>query len=89
MITKIYKEYLPVSANVPIYTAVQGEFLTVEEQNSHLAIYFNANSEYYHKYNIYLIETGKEVNTNNAKYVKTIMLFNGNYIFHVYIEEIE
>lgn len=86
---KIYKEYLPVQPNVPIYTALQGELLSVEEQSGHLVIYFNANSEFYHKYNIYLIETGKEIRITNAKYLKTIMMFNGNYVLHIYMEELE
>lgn len=86
---KIYKEYLPIQPNVPIYTNLQGELLNIEEQGNHLVIYFNANSRYYHKYNIYLVETGKNVDINNAKYLKTIMFLEGNYVMHVYVEEIE
>lgn len=86
---KIYKEYLPIKPNTPIYTALQGELISVEQQQNHLVAYFNANSQYYHKYNIYLIETGKDVDANNAKYLKTIMFLDGNYVIHVYVEEIE
>lgn len=86
---QIYKEYLPMQPNIPIYTNLQGKFLSVEIQEEHLVLYFDNNSQYYHKYNIYLIETGKEVNVQNAHYLKTLMLFNGNYVLHVYIEEVE
>lgn len=86
---KIYKEYLPFSINGPIYTLFQGELLTVEVQGLSLVAYFNANSEVYHKYNIYLVETGKEVDIQNAKYLKTLMCFEGNYVLHVYVEEVE
>lgn len=86
---QVYKEYLPVQSNIPIYTNLQGELLSIEIQNGHLVLYFNNNSRYYHKYNIYLIETGQEVEVNNALYFKTLMLFEGNYVLHVYVEEIE
>ena len=86
---KIYKEYLPIKPNAPIYTALQGELLSVEQQQNHLVAYFNANSKYYHKYNIYLIETGKDVDINNAKYLKTIMFLEGNYVLHIFVEELE
>lgn len=86
---KIYKEYLPIQPNIAIYTSFQGELLTIEEQNDRLVMYFDANSEYYHKYNIYLVETGKNVNVYNAKYLKTIMYLDGNYVMHVYVEELE
>lgn len=89
MSIKIYKEYLPIQPNVSIYTNLQGELINIEEQGNHLVIYFNANSRYYHKYNIYLVETGKNVDVNNAKYLKTIMFLEGNYVMHVYVEEID
>lgn len=89
MSIQIYKEYLPIQPNTPIYTALQGELINVEEQGNHLVVYFNAKSQYYHKYNIYLVETGKTVDVNNAKYLKTIMFLDGNYVLHVYVEEIE
>ena len=91
MKVKPYKTYLPILPNQPIFTDVQGELMTIEEQAGHLVIYFDANSKYYHKYNIYLVETGKEVEINmlNAVYLKTLMLLDGNYVLHVYVEEVE
>lgn len=86
---KIYKQYIPIRTNTPIYTALQGELISVEEQQNHIVAYFNANSQYYHKYNIYLVETGKDVDVGNAKYLKTIMFLEGNYVIHIYAEEIE
>ena len=86
---KIYKEYLPIKLNAPIYTAPQGEFISVEEQQNHIVAYFDANSQYYHRYNIYMVETGKDVDVGNAKYLKTIMFLEGNYVLHIYVEEIE
>ena len=49
---KIYKQYLPIQPNIPIYTALQGELISVEEQQNHIVAYFDANSQYYHKYNL-------------------------------------
>lgn len=89
MTVRPYKEYLPMALNQPIYTDLQGKFITVEEQVGHLVVYFDNASEVYHKYNIYLIETGKTVDIGNAVYVKTIMFLNGNYVLHVYVEELE
>ena len=89
MTVRLYKEYLPMAPNQPIYTDLQGEFITVEEQANHLVIYFNNASEVYHKYNIYLVETGKTVDIRNAVYVKTLMCCNGDYVLHVYMEELE
>ena len=86
---KIYKQYLPIQPNIPIYTALQGELVTVEEQQNHIVAYFDANSQYYHKYNIYMVETGRDVDVGNAKYLKTIMFLEGNYVIHIYVEEIE
>ena len=86
---KIYKEYLPIEPNVPIYTSLQGSLLTVEEQQDHIVVYFDACSPYYHKYNIYLVETGKESDVGSAKYLKTLMCCDGNYVLHVYVEELE
>lgn len=51
-------------------------------------VYFDALSDYYHQYNIYLVETGKTVDIGNAKYLKTVMAFNGDYVLHVYVEEL-
>jgi len=89
MTVRPYKEYLPIAPNQPIYTDLQGKFITVEEQANHLVIYFDNASEVYHKYNIYLVETGKTVDVGNAVYVKTIMFLEGSYVLHVYVEEIE
>ena len=86
---KIYKEYLPLTVNDPIYTQTQGKLLTIEQQKDRVVLYFDAKSEYYHKYIIYLVETGKEVDVEGAKYYKTLMLLNGDYVLHVYIKEIE
>ena len=89
MTVRPYKEYLPIAPNQPIYTDLQGEFITVEDQAGRLVIYFDNASPVYHKYNIYLVETGKTVNIGNAQYVKTIMFLDGNYVLHVYVEELE
>ena len=90
MSVRPYKKYLPIAPNQPIYTDLQGEFITIEDQADHLVVYFDNASEVYHKYNIYLVETGKTVDiVGNARYVKTIMLLNGNYVLHVYVEELE
>jgi hypothetical protein len=90
MKVKPYKTYLPIALNQPIFTDLQGELMTIEEQAGRLVIYFDANSKYYHKYNIYLVETGKEVELDiSAVYLKTLILFDGNFVFHVYVEEIE
>lgn len=89
MTVRPYKEYLPIAPNKPIYTDLQGEFITVEDQAGRLVIYFDNASPVYHKYNIYLVETGKTVNVGNAQYVKTIMFLDGNYVLHVYVEELE
>ena len=89
MTVRPYKEYLPIAPNKPIYTDLQGEFITVEDQANRLVIYFDNASPIYHKYNIYLVETGKTVNVGNAHYVKTIMFLDGNYVLHVYVVELE
>ena len=36
MTVRPYKEYLPMSPNQPIYTDLQGKFITVEDQANHL-----------------------------------------------------
>ena len=89
MTIRPYKEYLPIAPNQPIYTDLQGEFITVEDQAGRLVIYFDNASPIYHKYNVYLVETGKTVNIGNAQYVKTIMFLDGNYVLHVYVEELK
>jgi hypothetical protein len=89
MTVRPYKEYLPIAPNKPIYTDLQGEFITVEDQAGRLVIYFDNASPVYHRYNIYLVETGKTVDIGNAQYVKTIMFLDGNYVLHIYVEELE
>ena len=89
MTVRPYKEYLQIAPNQPIYTDLQGEFITVEQQANHLVVYFDNASKVYHKYNIYLVETGKTVDIGDAIYVKTIMFLDGNYVLHVYVEELE
>ena len=37
----------------------------------------------------YLVETGKTVDVGKAIYIKTIMFLDGNYVLHVYVEELE
>jgi hypothetical protein len=86
---KIYKQYIPITPNLPIYTDIQGELLTIEQQGSSVVAYFNADSKTYHKYLIYMIETGVEINAADAFYIKTLMLDNGNYVLHLFLEEIE
>ena len=89
MTVRPYKEYLPIAPNQPIYTNLQGEFITVEDQADRLVVYFDNASPTYHKYNIFLVETGKTVDIGNAVYIKTIMFLNGNYVLHVFVEELE
>lgn len=86
---KVYKEYLQLAPNTPIYTGFQGNLLTIEKQRSSLVAYFDADTEYYHKYLIYFIETGKRVDVQDTKYLKTLMLNDGDYVIHVFIKEIE
>ena len=52
MTVRPYKEYLPIAPNQPIYTDLQGEFITVEDQANRLVEYFDNASPIYHKYNI-------------------------------------
>ena len=47
---KVYKEYLQLVPNTPIYTDIQGELLTIEKQRNSIVAYFDADTEYYHKY---------------------------------------
>lgn len=89
MLVKPYKEYLPITPNIPIHTGVQGSIMNIEIQANSVVLYFDANSEVYHKYNIYLVETGKEVDVGDSMYIKTLMLFGGGYVLHVYMEEVE
>ena len=86
---KVYKKYLPINTNCPIYTDVQGKLLTVEKQRNQIVIYFDADTEYYHKYLIYLVETGKDIDVQDTQYLKTLMLFDGDYVIHVFIKELE
>ena len=72
-----------------MYTDLQGELITVEEQQNRIVAYFDADSQYYHRYNIYMVETGKDIDVGNAKYLKTIMFLEGNNVMHIYVEEIE
>ena len=89
MLVKPYKEYLPIQPNIPIHTGVQGSIMNIEIQGEHIVLYFDANSEVYHKYNIYLVETGKEVDIGDSMYIKTLMMFGGAYVLHVYMEEVD
>ena len=86
---KVYKEYLRLVPNTPIYTDIQGELLTIEKQRNSIVAYFDADTQYYHKYLIYFVETGKQVDVKDTKYLKTLMLFDGDYVIHVFIKEIE
>lgn len=86
---KVYKEYLHIYPNSAVYTDIQGELLTIEEQRNSIVAYFNAETPVYHKYLIYLIETGKHIDIEDAKYLKTLMLDNGDYVLHVFIKEVE
>ena len=85
---KVYKEYLPISPNVPIYTNLQGELLTIEKQRNSLVAYFNADVPMYHKYLIYMVETGKTIDVQDTVYLKTLMLYEGDYVIHIFIKEI-
>ena len=86
---KVYKEYLHLVPNTPIYTDIQGELLTIEKQRNSIVAYFDADCPVYHKYLIYFVETGKQVDVQNTKYLKTLMLMEGDYVVHVFIKEIE
>lgn len=86
---KVYKEYLQLAPNTPIYTDIQGELLTIERQRNSIVAYFDADTEYYHKYLIYFVETGKQVDVQDTKYLKTLMLNDGDYVIHVFIKEVE
>lgn len=86
---KVYKEYLQLVPNTPIYTDIQGELLTIEKQRNSIVAYFDADTEYYHKYLIYFVETGKQVDVQDTKYLKTLMLYDGDYVIHIFIKEIE
>jgi hypothetical protein len=37
---KVYKEYLQLAPNTPIYTDIQGELLTIEKQRNSIVAYF-------------------------------------------------
>ena len=52
MTVRLYKEYLPIALNQPIYTDLQGSFITVEEQANHLVVYFDNVSKVYHNVEI-------------------------------------
>ena len=86
---KVYKQYLQLAPNAPIYTDIQGELLTIEKQRNSIVAYFDADTEYYHKYLIYFVETGKQVDVEDTKYLKTLMLYDGDYVVHVFIKEVE
>lgn len=86
---KVYKEYLHIAPNTPIYTDIQGKLLTIEKQRNSIVAYFDADTEYYHKYLIYMVETGKQVNVEDTQYLKTLMLYEGDYVIHIFIKEIE
>ena len=86
---KVYKEYLRIAPNTPIYTDIQGELLTIERQRCSLVAYFDADCPVYHKYLIYFVETGKQVDVQDTKYLKTLMLNDGDYVLHVFIKELE
>ena len=86
---KIYKEYIPISPNTPIYTDIQGKLLTMEAQGFSVVAYFDADSEENHKYIIYMAETGKEASLPDYQYFRTLMMFNGDYVLHIFIKEVE
>lgn len=90
MKVKPYKTCLPIVPNQPIFIDFQGELMTIEEEDDGIVIYLDANSKDYHKYKIYLVETGEEVELDiGAIYLKTLTLLDGDYALHVYIEEVE
>ena len=86
---KVYKEYLHIAPNTPIYTNIQGKLLTIEKQRNSIVAYFDADTEFYHKYLIYFVETGKQVDVQDTQYLKTLMLSDGDYVIHIFIKEIE
>ena len=47
---KVYKKYLQLVPNASIYTDLQGKLLTIEKQKNSIVAYFDADTEYYHKY---------------------------------------
>ena len=85
---KVYKEYLRFIPNTPIYTDVQGELLTIEKQKDRIVAYFDADAPYYHKYLIYFVQTGQQVDVQDTKYLKTLMFKDGDYVIHIFIKEI-
>lgn len=86
---KVYKQYLQLAPNTPIYTDIQGKLLTIEKQRNSIVVYFDADTEYYHKYLIYMVETGKKVDVQDTQYLRTLMLYEGDYVLHIFIKEIE
>ena len=86
---KVYKKYLQLAPNTSIYTDIQGELLTIEKQRNSIVAYFNADTKYYHKYLIYFLETGTQVDVQDTKYLKTLMLNDGDLTIHIFIKEIE
>ena len=86
---KVYKQYLQIAPNTHIYTDIQGKLLTIEKQRNSIVAYFDADTEYYHKYLIYMVETGKQVNVEDTQYLKTLMLYEGDSVIHIFIKEIE
>ena len=86
---KVYKKYLQLVPNASIYTDLQGKLLTIEKQKNSIVAYFDADTEYYHKYLIYCVETGKQVDVQDTEYLKTLMLNDGDYVIHIFVKEIE
>lgn len=84
---KIYKDRLVFIINEPIELVIDGDFLTVELQQGKLVYYFeSSNGKYRSIYDIMLCETGADIEMDapDWEYIKTIMLYNGEYVLHVY-----
>lgn len=87
---KIYKEYIPVTINTPIYADLQGQLVTVENQKNHIVAYFDTDYNGGHKYEFFMAATGIEFDLDEDYiYLKSLMLDDGDFVVHIYVKEIE
>ena len=89
MLVKVHKEHIPIQLDRPLRIEFDGHFLNIELQGREFVGYFN--SKYPPEvWQFWIMETGQERELpDNAIYLKTFMLYNGQYVLHVYGRQIK
>lgn len=83
----IYKYQLPITDDFEIQLPINSEFLKIDIQHENVVMWVKLDKDSEMKfYQFHCYGTGHPIENKNLKYIDTIIIDNGNLVFHYFVE---